>query len=470
MSSEINSVRKNLSIVKPEQNNLADNVPPWSNFGHIDVLKKWMEEVKNAISSNIDIHGWDLVGHAITIVDSDHDRCKQILRRVAFDLKIEFRIISANEISDAFLEDKNSLKIICPTLIYLQPNKFLENIDYENSGNDASKIQDKICNLIKSFDPLCPVLLSTSIEDFSGLSKSFRQAGLFDRRFSIVEYTVEELGSRFIKLIGQHLCADSIINGLVKVGKLVEMNFSNDRRQGLIALRLKRIANQEKRKVEFADLVHLAMVGSAEADTYPVASDEYLHRVAIHEAGHASISIIDSKGANIPEYSSIIESENFRGVVADSYEYHHARNNDTTYINFRHSVRVALAGRVAEHLIYGASNVSTMSASADLKDASELCNKMFAYRGISDNMESSNGASERLKITSDNPSQSELSQIENMVTNFLSKQYKIVYTLLDENVYILNSIKNKLLSNKLLDQSDLLNLIHSLKIESKESV
>ncbi len=463
MTSKQKSVKASLSIVDAQCNHDENNVLPWSRFGHIDVLQKWTAEVKNEISSNSDIHGWHLVGHAITIVDSDHDRCKQILCRVAFDLNIEFRVISASEICDAFSEGKNALQITCPTLIYLQPNKFLENIDYENSGNDASKIQDKICALIKSFDPLCPVLLSTSIEDFSGLSKSFRQAGLFDRRFSIIDYTVEELGNRFVSLIGHQLCADSITNGLVKVGKLVEMNFSNDRRQGLIALRLKRIAHLETRKVEFADLVHLAMVGSAESDAYPIVSDEHLLKVAVHEAGHASISIIDSNGANIPEYLSIIESDSFSGVVADSYDYHYARNNETTYLNFRHSIRVYLAGRAAEHFIYGTENISTTLASADLKEASELCTKMFSLRGISDDMESSDGVNKHLKVISDNSSQSELAQIESMVNSFLSKQYKIVYNLLEENKLLLSRITDKLVSNKLLDQSDLLSLTNLKK-------
>jgi hypothetical protein len=41
----------------------------------------------------------------------------------------------------------------------------------------------------------------------------------------------------------------------------------------------------------------------------------------VHEAGHALIAILDSGGANIPDYVSVSPGKGFLGVSVESYGY-----------------------------------------------------------------------------------------------------------------------------------------------------
>lgn len=437
-----------------------ETILPWSKLGQVDVIKQWSEEVNLAIKSQITLEDWALVGHAITIIHDDIDECYRILQRVALDLDFNLEVLDAAAIQQQFSEEKFSMSVDKPTLVYLKPNSWMSTIDENDVDNKClnSLLQTRICNLVKQFNPKKPIIFATSIANYNNFSKVFKHAGLFDRRFTVNKPSLDEIATNFIENVGLQICGDSLKNSLGKVGILLDLDFGDKRRQSLIALSLKRIANKEKRLVEFTDLVNLAMRGSGESDDYPTKSKDTLKQVAIHEAGHAAISIIDSKGANMPDYASIIESHNFAGIVSDSYEYHYAENTQKTYAGFRHQIRIFLGGRVAEHLVLGSENIVTGSATGDLKNATNLCFEMFAYRGIASEMEALECASSNLSSMLDPNSQSNLFRVETMVREYLQKQYVAVYEMLESNRSLFDEIVDEIMSNRILDQQDFIKI------------
>lgn len=431
---------------------------PWEKLGRIEVIKSWAEEIKLAIASNASLEDWKLIGHAVTIIHDNQDDCKNILHRVAHDIGFEFQFINRYSVNKSFISIKDSLDYKRPTLVYLEPGKWMEELD-DDASDDAISVQENLCELVRSFDPQLPVIYAISANDLFDIAQKFRKVGLFDRRFNVIKPSLEEMASSFIEMIGDDLCGQNIKGSLGKVGKLLDLEFDDKRRQELIALTLKRIAKKENRNVNFSDLVNLALKGSAEYDPYPEKSFEVIKRIAIHEAGHALISVLDSSGKNIPEYVGVIESHQYSGVVADSIAYHYSINGKRSYMDFRHQVRILLAGRAAEHLVLGIENISVISAKDDLKRATEMSYDMFAHRGIPSEIDSFEGALSNLSVFIDKNSQAALSRIEEMTRQFLKDQYLIVYEMLKTNQETLDLISENLVKESVLNHEDIQNLM-----------
>ena len=437
-----------------------ENPVSWSKLGRVEVIKKWSEEVNLAVERKLSLDDWGLVGHAITIIHDDVEDCRKILQRVAHDLNFKFTALDNSSVFKNFSDENVLNEADSPCLVYLEPGLWMKPMEDESNDDLIASTQSNICSLIKSFRPSKPVIYVTSTSELHKLSPKFREVGLFDRRFEIIKPTLEEIAENFLETLGYEICADSLRTELGKVGKLLDSDFDDKRRKELVALTLKRIAKQETRKIEFADLLNISLQGSGEFDAYPVKSEESLRKIAIHEAGHAAVAIIDSNGENMPEFASIIESQTYNGIVAESIAYHYSKNNRKSYADVRHQIRISLAGRVAEHLVLGSENVRVSSAKSDLEKATNLCFDMFAEKGISDDMETFEGACSNLNVNLDpeRNSPNNLFRLETMTQNYLNKQYKIVYEMLVKNRKVLDSIIEQLMKKSILNQQELINI------------
>ncbi len=468
MTSNLQSAQALAEIVTRSRKCLPENPIPWDQLGHVKVIKQWAEEIRAVTSRNGNASDWSLVSHAVTFFSPDVEECRYLAQRIAHDIGFDLAILKPQDVIQLFSDEEFDPGFSSPTLIYLEPGSWMMDVGSKKSDDSEDEniaiAQERLIDLIRHFNPELPVLFVTSTDDFSEFSKEFKYAGLFDRRFAIIPLTLEETASRFLGQIGLNICGDSLTNYLGKVGKLLDLDFDDKRQQGIIAMALKRLAARNMRKVEFIDLVNLAMRSSCEADESPVYSDSnHLRQIAVHEAGHATIAIIDSNGNNIPDYASIIQGLGFKGIVANSYAYHYASDDQLSYSDFRHRVRIDLAGRAAEHLVFGSENILARAARGDLKNATSFCHEMFATCGISTSMEISEGVGANLAIVLDKPSPSESSGVESMVQSYLKKQYDAVLDLLRSNRKLLDSVTDKLLQNRLLDQNDLSKMLESLK-------
>ena len=466
---------KNSPPLNSNSNSTSKSIPnTWDCFGHVKVIKNWSDELKAALSNNFNLEYWPLVGHAITFISDDEDNCSNIVKKIAEDTELKLLELSSPDVITSYSDEDKMPKIDSPTIVYLKPGSWMKEIDLDQplDEDDASILiaQDNLSEAIRNFNPSCPVIFITSVSELSDLSVSFRSADLFNRRFTIIKLTLDEVGQKFINILGKEFCSDSFLGSAGKIGKLLNMEFKDARRQAIVALALKRIAIKEMRTVEFSDLVKIAMNGTGESDEYPSPTDDDLNRVAVHEAGHAAMAIIDSGGNNVPEYTSIIETKDFRGVVADSISYLYNKHNETTYEEFRHRIRVGLAGRVAEHLIFGYEKIGCFAAEVDLKSANKICYEMFASNGISGDMGNLKGASSNLTIISDEPTAAQVQRIDSMINKYLSEQYQIVYATLEKNRALLENISNKLVETKLMSQNELIALINNEQCTRKNAL
>ncbi len=104
--------------------------------------------------------------------------------------------------------------------------------------------------------------------------------------------------------------------------------------------------------------------------------EELLHRVAVHESGHAIISYLSG---SIPSYITVSGRSNFGG-----YMYSENTHSVQTKQRLLNSIRVALGGRAAEIVLFGEEDGISTGAASDLRSASAIAKQMVSVYGMSD--------------------------------------------------------------------------------------
>ena len=179
----------------------------------------------------------------------------------------------------------------------------------------------------------------------------------------------------------------------------------------------------------------------------------------MHEAGHALIAILDSNGANVPDYVSISPGKGFLGVTIESYGYLYQELGCDAYQNGRHSVRVALGGRAAEELILGVEQIGTSGLRSDLEEISGNVRGFFAVHGICVDIEEAQHTGVNLAAVVNGESASEAAHIEPLMRAYIERQYRNTLDQMRVNQPLLDAIIKLLMKNRDIYQDDLLSTL-----------
>jgi hypothetical protein len=434
----------------------------WSGFARVSMLMRWASELKEVITRP-EKECWPLVGRTAMIVHHEPEVCREMARCVAWNAGMKFVDITASDFLELFSGNPDvSLELICnkqPAMVYVPQGDWSQELDRKSDPNCVTaKFQDVFPEILRSMPADFSIVFVTSGADYGELTPTLRVKGGFDRRFVVPKFSSEEIGRRFLDRLGRKLCDPSLLAVPEKVGTLLEIEFEDLRRQGLIEIAMQRLAWREKRLVKFSDLVDFAANGSAESDQFPTKSAELSYRVAVHEAGHAVIAMLDSQGLNIPDYASIVSNHLYMGLVSDSYAYHHSQEGHIVYRNSRHKVRVALAGRAAEEFVLGKEDIATWGSRSDLVDATLWAKEIIGMCGFPADLDAGGKITNNLAVISGDGTVSEHAHIESQVRIFLASQYEAISAMLGAHRKLLNRIVENLLAERILGQSDLLAL------------
>ena len=443
----------------------------WPSIPGMLVLQDWAKELKKAVTNhNLDESIWRLIGKGAVILHDKPLLCRDLASLIARDAHMKFIELSSDEIMmDLLPKNDDDSESRAPLIVFIHGGPWYEKVTPENKSETTSILdfQKNFSNDLNNFNPNQLIIFITSIEKYDNLSEELRKVGCFDRRFYIPKMTIEEIGKEFISKIGENLCDSSLINFPEKVGKLIDNHFDDERRQGLILLALQRKAYFQSRLVTFHDLVDLAAHGSHESDLLTPVSNKVnpikRNKDAIHEAGHALISIIDSEELNIPDYCSIISMRDYSGMMLESFTYNYDRTKDRTYSNLRHQIRIALGGRAAEHVMFGIENVNAWGSESDLLFATFRAKQLMGNCGFSPDSEHDITLHNNLAIFEDNPTPSEAQHIEALSRQFLASQYEVVIEMINNNKPLLQSITDQLLDKQVLYQPDFLAILNNKK-------
>ncbi|MGV1016819.1 MAG: hypothetical protein ACOYBW_05510 [Fluviibacter phosphoraccumulans] len=437
---------------------------PWCAYGHVSMLEKWAHELK-AIHQSEDpsFKAWRLTGRAVMIAHPDKNKPLELVSKAAYEAEMNFVAISAEKFVDCVINNKVPAKK-SPALIYVPQGEWSAHYEKPTDKPEhIKKFRRSLQTYLEDISPKLGLVFVTSGDSYDNLDSDLRAVGAFDRRFNVSDLTIEEKGTRFLNAVGVDLCDKTLLDHPAKVGKLIVDEFGSLRRQRLISLSMQRRAHRESRNLNFDDLVYFSVFGGGETDHPQETNPEVLKRIAIHEAGHAVVAVLDSDFMNIPDYAGIVSSTSFGGLVTDSFAFNLSHAGHIKFKDVLHRIRVMLAGRVAEAVALGPENVSFCGARSDLVQASAWAKDVVSRYGFGYNYGKVNPKALNLLVIDETPTASESAFIEKECRRLLNRLYNEAESILVANKVLLESLADLLVQRKALTQQELLSAFASMR-------
>ena len=436
----------------------------WDLLPSDSAIRNLAIELKSQVAREFDSNRWKQTGHALLIEHVDCEEVEKLLPALAaaagFAYRHVPRIAIVNDVRDWLPETITKT----PTIFFLEPGAWVGNhdsaIDYkidfvggsEGTAEEFWSFRATLAEHIQRTLPSYPVVLITTVPDLHNLDISLRRVGIFDRRFKLPTLSPTDTAQRFIGNVGSHICDTSITNQMERVGIFLQDHYVDSRRRDLAALALQRLAWRKQRKVNFSDFLQSVIYGTSEQDALAQSLSQR-NRHAVHEAGHALMAIVNSDGLRVPEFCSVQTLDDSHGVVVPSAA-HVLAMDDPTVFDVVHGVRVSLAGRAAEVLVWGAQGASTSGCAGDLKNATALAYKLFGKWGCSPAMDSA-FAGCNLAVVIENPVAAKPPNLDETVRSFLEDQFNVVLSQLTSKRDFLDRIVEALLERPILVRDDL---------------
>ena len=410
---------------------------------------------------------WALVGRGVLLEHFDLEVIESIAQKIAKKANMRFHSLDHDAMNtlehhldpDAFHQ---------PTIVYLQPGPWHGGKE-ENSGpdwgderffydeEDCHKIRRLITHFLHAADKKkCPVILETGIRKPSQMNVVLRRLGLFDRRIRIPELDPIRLADNFMQSVGCELFDESITSDKTCFGILLSRDFPTQRRRSLLYAAIRRQTWQQGRAIGLQDIAQYAAYGTQDDPdlTSGVANNDKLLRHAMHEAGHAVIAYYESVERKLPIYCSVNKRSESLGILMAAPDSAEHQEEDPSFSDVIHRIKVCLAGRAAEHLLLGYDQVSARGASSDLEQASSLARLMCAEWGYSLTSSGSSQAGSNLLAIHEESPELQKNKIEEDARQLLGRLYMQVLKVLKTHRAALERIVYTLVEKKSLFASD----------------
>ncbi len=226
-------------------------------------------------------------------------------------------------------------------------------------------------------------------------------------------------------------------------------------------------ARKNKKEVDMSDLEEAKdkVLMGVERRTM-VMSDEVKTHTAYHEAGHALVGLYCPYSDPIHK-ATIIPRGGALGMVMRLPE------NDRFSIaraQMEADIAVALAGRVAEEIIFGRDKV-TSGASSDIKMATRMAKAMVTEWGLSDTIGTIYyGATNDAYGRSDDKSQYTAELIDKEIKRLIDEGYKFAKDMLTKHIDQLHLLAKALIEHETLSGHQIKNLLSGRDLNSEEAV
>lgn len=229
----------------------------------------------------------------------------------------------------------------------------------------------------------------------------------------------------------------------------------------MAARRGKRVVGME----EFEDAKDKVMMGSERKSM--VMSDEEKKLTAYHEAGHAVVALNEPESDPIHK-ATIIPRGRALGLVMRLPE---RDRISVSRAKLKADLAVAMGGRIAEEIIFGADNVTT-GASSDIQMATDMARRMVTEWGMSDKLGPLHYGSNQEEVflghsvaQSKNVSEETARLVDSEIQEIVGAAYKRAEIMLKEKIDQLHLIAKALLEYETLSGVDIQKLIKGEPLE-----
>lgn len=186
---------------------------------------------------------------------------------------------------------------------------------------------------------------------------------------------------------------------------------------------------------------------------------------AYHEAGHAIV------GRLMPEHDPVYKVSIIpRGSALGVTMYLPERDKVShSKMQLESKIATFMGGRIAEEIIYGVDAVTT-GASNDIERATDIATNMVTKWGLSDNLgpllyAEDNGDVYFGKSSGSSLSQETVGKIDKEIKNLMDRNYKKAFSILEENIDILHSMKDALMKYETIDSSQIDDLMARAEVK-----
>lgn len=455
-----------------------DYTPYWPFWSEDSAIKRWTRELTQAAAHPGDRERWALTGQAVVVEHEDLEVMDGVLHGVAHMAGLAYRRVPAAEVVGEFPAWVEAIPADTPCLVHLEAGLwvgpalegdeddlgFPRALDHDELA--AAAFRQALRGFLEAGLPQTPLVIVISLRSFFQLDPALRRQGCFDRRLRLPFLGNEDLAQAFIAELGASLFDATVSADLNHLGALVRYEYPDFRRRGLLRQALRRVQWREGRPISFNDLVLFATYGTLDSEEVPRTAAQ--RRVpAIHEAGHALVACLDTDRRSLPVYVSVTPRNDNGGIVVPAYD-RLGEDEEFTYRDMVHRIRIGLAGRAAEHLVLGIDNVTFTGSQGDLRRAHATAADLFANNGHAPDPSSEAAAAANLTILQGHAVERETRRIEAMCRRFLQTQYLSVLELLREHRDLLDRITAALMARGVLFQDDLRQLLSPAAITPEE--
>ncbi len=298
------------------------------------------------------------------------------------------------------------------------------------------------------------------------LDKALLRPGRFDRQITVTNPDIkgrEKILNVHMKKIKHDEEID--VSSIAKI----TVGFSGAELANLVNEAAILAARRNKKKAswkEFDDALDKMRMGHARHNA--VFTEEQRTSTAYHEAGHAIVGIFLSQAEPIYK-GTIVPRGSALGFVAFAPETDiYTKRKDQMLA----SISVAMGGRIAEELIFGADKISTGAGGgpgSDFHSAKQIAKSMVMYYGMSDKIgpvhhDSGNEYSpaDRSELTSQ--------MIDQEIKFILEERYKIAKEILTKHIDKLHLLAKALKEHETLTGKEMTNIIHGKERSSTEEI
>jgi hypothetical protein len=446
----------------------APNPSGWEKFHDIAAIQRWGNDLQVALQAGL-ADEWELAGPTLVVETDEPADIESLLGIVAAEAGVRLAKVPATDLPDLFPAIRKHFAAIAPVIVMITEEAFASAFQKSPEPSIDKFSRDALV----PFDHDAAVMVVMTTESISSMPTELLSYGLFDRQIRLAPLDKEELGKRFLESLGPQVVSDALRSHARKVGLLLGYEHRGAEARQLAHLQLRRKARALGRRLEIDDLIDLSLRGAAEQSSASIRppSPAQRRKTAYHEAGHACIAVIESNGRAVPDYASIVPARDFAGVVFPSLQFIDGLEEHTFgYLLLR--VRISLAGRAAEELVFGSTDVSN-GADYDLRQATQLSYAYFAHSGFHPSMARNgvSGMNLAVQLGSEiDPVQNE--RIAGEVRTFLAEQYAHVMRTLQEHRRFIDAVVDRLMWDPVVDQQEMIELASSvgITIQSGEPV
>lgn len=313
----------------------------------------------------------------------------------------------------------------------------------DTSSDERDQTLNALLTEMSGFNSSDNIIVLAATNRLDTLDEALLRAGRFDRH---IEVPLPDIKSR--EEILNLYCKNKPIAKNVNIKKLAEITvyFSGAKLENLVNEAAILAAKNNKDVIDHSDFdkaYEIIIAGFEKKDrSYINETDKQI--TAYHEAGHALVSRILLPNVKVKKVSIIPSTKGAGGYtlnIPPNTMYY-------TKANLINNIKVALAGRAAEDIIFGKANITT-GAEGDIKHATNILLSMIKHYGMFDdtgmlNYELIEGSSHK---------------IFELSSKFINDLYTEVLNLLNENKEKLDKIAFTLIEKELLEEEELSLLI-----------